>query len=306
MTTTLSCDRPVEMPPCCAEPLVLSEILERFRREAVPGVCVTPRYHCRYYTWGEGEPLVFIPGLMDDSLSFVLPIARLSQHFRCIAYDLPVGRADGASLRRYGHGDFAADLLALLDHLELESCVLFGSSFGATIALAVLHAWPQRFARAILQGGFARRPLAWAEVALARCAVSWPWPMHQLPFRLKLLRLSHHDAFAQRAPDNWHYFLERNGAPPMQAVARRSLILHHLDLRPLLPEIRQPILLVCGDKDPLVGRDCEEVLLRGLPNAIRAELRDCGHLPMFSHPEVLAEVVTRYLSSDPRNGSPKR
>jgi pimeloyl-ACP methyl ester carboxylesterase len=64
-----------------------------------------------------------------------------------------------------------------------------------------------------------------------------------------------------------------------------------------LPDIHQPVLLVCGEHDPLVGRECEEVLQRSLPNTCRAELEECGHLPMFSHPEVLAEVVRRFLVS---------
>jgi pimeloyl-ACP methyl ester carboxylesterase len=294
MSTTL-CPGLEAAPSCHAEPLVFHEVLGRFQEEGVPGICDTGRYRCRYYAWGTGPPLVFIPGLMDDSLSFVLPIARLSEHFRCIAYDLPIGRDDGARLRRYRHADLVEDLFGLMDHLELRDCTLFGSSFGATIALAALHARPARFPGAILQGGFARRPLAWAEVALARCAVSWPWPMHRLPFRLKLVGLSHQVAFANREQAVWDYFLERNGAAPMQAVARRALILHQLDLRPILSDIAHPIMLVVGEQDPLVGRDCEEVLARGLPNCIRAEIQGCGHLPMFSHPEVLAEIVTRFL-----------
>src|SRR5262249_13779581 len=45
----------------------LSEALERYRREAVHGVCDTGRYRCPYYTWGEGPTLLLVPGLADDS-----------------------------------------------------------------------------------------------------------------------------------------------------------------------------------------------------------------------------------------------
>ena len=58
----------------------------------------------------------------------------------------------------------------------------------------------------------------------------------------------------------------------------------------------RPVLLVCGDSDPLVGAACESVLLRGLPNVARVELNQCGHFPCFSHPEVLAEVIRRFLT----------
>ena len=61
----------------------------------------------------------------------------------------------------------------------------------------------------------------------------------------------------------------------MAAVAQCAVTLHRLDLRPLLPSIRQPVLLICGDCDPLVGKKCEEDLQRGLPNA---SLRRVGKL----------------------------
>ena len=142
----------------------LANILHRFETEAEHGVCDTGRYRCRYAVWGQGPPLLFIHGLSDRARSFALVYASLSRHFRCIAYDLPTGKGDGARLHRYTHADLAADVFALLDHLNLPRSYVLGSSFGATIALAALHACPERLPRAVLQGGFAHRPLAAAEL----------------------------------------------------------------------------------------------------------------------------------------------
>jgi pimeloyl-ACP methyl ester carboxylesterase len=188
------------------------------------------------------------------------------------------------------------DLLALLDFLKLKQAYVFGSSFGSTIVLAALEAQPKRLPRAILQGGFARRRLARPELMLASWARYWHGKMAALPFRDVVMRTAHETPFFERDRAVWNFFLQRNGAPPMAAVARRALTVHHLDLRPRLPRIRQPVLLVCGDRDPIIGKDCESELQRGLALAARAELENCGHLPQFTHPEVLAEVVLRYLT----------
>jgi len=270
--------------------------MEQFRTEASWRQCAAGKYHCRFFEWGEGPPLVFIPGLCDDALSFVMPIALLSRHFRCIAYDLPTGRGDKARLGYYQHADFVNDLLALVDFLGLKRSYLFGSSFGSTIALAAMHRAPERFPRAVLQGGFARRPLATAEICLARAACCWPWSMSKLPLRRAALKQNHFGPFSDRPADVWEYYLERNGSAPMKAIARRALVLNAVDLRPLLPQIQQPTLLVCGDYDPLVSKECEEVLMAGLPRVTRAELTNCGHLPQFSHPEVMADLVQRFLT----------
>jgi 3-oxoadipate enol-lactonase len=290
-----NCDGP-DSKPACATRLTLAEVLSRFEREAHRGFCDTGRYRCPYYVWGSGPDLVFVRGLCDDRLSFVMPIARLAQQFRCISYDLPAGGADRACLSRYRHDHLVDDLQALLDHLAVPQAYLFGSSFGSTIVLEALRRQPPRFPRGILQGGFARRPLARAEKLLAAFARYWPWGMARVPLREPLLRLAHVKPFAQRGPEFWNYFLVRFSAPPMAAVARRALMVKDLDLCPVLAEIRQPILLICGDYDPVVGKRCEQDLLQGLRQLVRAEIEDCGHLPQFTHPEVLAELIQRYLT----------
>jgi pimeloyl-ACP methyl ester carboxylesterase len=279
--------------------LQLREVLERFEREAVWGVCDTGRYRCSYYTWGSGPPLLFIHGLADDAVAFTLPIALLSRYFRCIAYNLPTGWGDGARLRRYRHADLVADALTLLDHVGARQAYVLGFSFGSTIALAALRISPERLPRAVLQGGFARRPLAWAEVLLARLARSWPGQARSLPLRTAILHRSHHASFASQPAELWDFFLNRWGVVPIRTLAQRALWLHQIDLRSLLPEIRQPVLLVCGECDPLVGADCQAELLHGLPNVARIELPDCGHIPQYSHPEMLAEVVARFLLPPP-------
>lgn len=290
--------------PSCSTRISVRSALERFGREAVRGVCDTGRYRCPYYLWGNGPALVFIPGMADDSLSFVMPISRLAEHFCCIAYDHPSGQGDGARLGSRRHGDYLEDLRALLDHLGVRRAWLYGSSFGSTITLRALARHPDRFPRGILQGGFARRPLAPAEVLLASFARYWPGNLAHLPWRVATLTRTQASAFAGRDPDAWHYFLERSGVQPLRGVAHRALLIHRLDLRPLLPAVQQPVLLVCGERDSLVGKPCEAELLRGLPQVARAEIEGCGHLPQFSHPEVLAELVGRYLGERPAECAP--
>lgn len=291
--------------PCAALPtavessLTVAGAMERFDAEAEAGVCDTGRYLCRYVVWGEGPPLVFVHGLCDAARSFVMPMAALSRSFRCIAYDLPTGRDDGARIARYRHADYVDDLFHLLDHLGLEQTDLYGSSFGSTIVLQALYDAPERFGHAVIQGGFARRRLAPAEALLARVARWWRWPMGRLPGRSALLRHSHYHAFVDCQPTAWDYYLERANDPPMAAVARRALIVHSIDLRHLLPRIHHPVLLICGSGDPLVDRACENDLLHGLSGATRAEIDGCGHYPYFSHPEIMAELILRFLTPLP-------
>jgi pimeloyl-ACP methyl ester carboxylesterase len=284
---------PLTSPPCRSS---VNDTLARFEREAEPGVCDTGRYRCSYYVWGKGPPLLFVPGMGDNSRSFVFLAAELAEHFRCIAYDYPTGCGDGARLGRYTHADLVADLFAVLDHLRVERCYVLGSSFGSTVTLAALQQQPARFPRAVLQGGFARRPLSAAERLTARLGRVWPGKLARFPLYPRLFRYNHSAGFASRPEERWQYCLARIGQRRTRVMARYALLLHRVDARPLLPHIRQPVLLVTGDCDPLVKQPCTDELLHGLPNAAHVEIDGCGHLPLFSHPAELAQIVFTFLT----------
>jgi pimeloyl-ACP methyl ester carboxylesterase len=123
----------------------------------------------------------------------------------------------------------------------------------------------------------------------------WQGPLERLPLRNWILHANQAIGFNQREPAVWDYFVKRTGTLPMAAFARRALVMHHVDLRPLLPAIDQPMLLVCGDADPLVNKQCESELLTGLPRVLRIELPRCGHEVIYTHPESLADAVVEFL-----------
>ena len=282
--------------PAALPPIDLDDALSRFDREAVRGVCDTDRYKMPYYVWGEGPPLVFIHGAMDSSKAWVMPIARLSAHFRCVAYDLPNGRNDGARLGRHTHADLVADFFALLDHLQLARSYVFASSFGSTVALPALRERPERLPRAVLQGGLALRPLRRLERFLAHVGWLLPGTTGRLPLREKVTRQVNGAGFQDKPEKMYRYFVEATGRTPVRAFAHQVLMLDRLDMRPLLPEVRQPVLLFCGDRDRVVRPIHAEILMAGLPNARRVVVEGCGHVPGYSHPEVLAEVVRQFLT----------
>jgi pimeloyl-ACP methyl ester carboxylesterase len=303
MTQAGPCDHPCALacPDVCAlseavAPIDLHDALRRFGREATRGVCDTGRYRLPYYVWGEGPPLVFIHGAMDSAAAWVMPISRLSEHFRCVAYDLPTGRGDGARLHRTTHADLVADLWALLDHVHAPRSYVLGSSFGATVALAAMRERPDRLPRAVLQGGLAHRPLRKVERFLARLGRFLPGTTGRLPLRNKFTYKVNGRGFVGKPEALYRYFVETTGRTPVRAFARQALILDTVDLRPQLAEVRQPVLLFCGDRDVVAPMPFQDVLLRGLPNAGRVVVEGCGHVPGYSHPEVLAEVVRQFLT----------
>jgi pimeloyl-ACP methyl ester carboxylesterase len=275
---------------------VVAATLERLEREAEHGICDTGRYRCRYYAWGTGPAIVFIHGLGDDALAFALVIGHLSAHFRCIVYDLPGRPNDGSRGRPRSHADLVADLLALLDHLGERSAAVCGFSLGSTVALAALHAAPDRFTHGILVAGFARRRLSWHEWLLARMAVRWTAPVRWLPMIGPVRAVMHGRPFVGKPADLWRFFRERTDAPLIRTVAGNALLLHDSDLRPILPEITRPILMVGSLGDPLVPAKSTEELAHGLPHVTRIVWKERGHAIIYSHAEELAQEIASFLT----------
>lgn len=283
-------------------PLVLKDVLERRLREATSGVYDTGRYQCRYHVWGSGPPLVFLHGLAGTRESFLLPMALLSPFFRCIAYDFPTGADDAAVLKDNSFDDHVSDLWALLGHLNAERCYLLASSFGSVVALAAMRAHPERLPRVVLHAGIVHLPLNW----WYRCNA---WFLRRMPRRLtgsssmrrKLLRM-HGESFAGRDPEIREQFVKDAASVPVKALGYRTMWMHKADARGYLPELRQPVLLLEGERDPYRGRMGTEQLLNGLPNAGRAVLEGCGHYPQWTHPELLARLVKLFLTPPAADG----
>lgn len=107
-----------------------------------------------YTIHGEGPPTLLTPGLLL-SQKMQTPLARsLAERGNQVITLDPLGH--GASDRprqmwRYSISEFAKQVVALMDHLELERAVIGGTSLGANISLEAAVAAPERLAGAIIE-----------------------------------------------------------------------------------------------------------------------------------------------------------
>jgi pimeloyl-ACP methyl ester carboxylesterase len=280
--------------------------LTAYRTEATEGVLRTKRYRMNYFVWGAGPPLVFVHGMSDRAKAFVMVMHQLVARHTCIAYELPDGLTDGSDLRRYRHDDYVSDLIELLDHLKLPRAALVGSSFGSTITLSALASEPGRFAHGVLQGGFAYRPLTFAQRSLCRSARHWPgwfadWPgLYQ-----RIMRWSINPTLSVVPPSINDFLLANGGRTPIRAAAIRTQMIDRIDLRPKLSQIQAPLLLIGGDQDPLVPFWCEEAILKGARASTRIEFIGCGHYPHYTHPRPMADAIRNFLQENPESEQPE-
>jgi pimeloyl-ACP methyl ester carboxylesterase len=108
-----------------------------------------------YTIHGTGDrPFVLLPGLLLPARMNTPLAAHLAERgHRVILLD-PLGQGESArplDMWRYSMTQFARDVVALLDHLELDQAVVGGTSLGANITLEVASLAPQRLRAMIVE-----------------------------------------------------------------------------------------------------------------------------------------------------------
>jgi 2-succinyl-6-hydroxy-2,4-cyclohexadiene-1-carboxylate synthase len=107
----------------------------------------------RVYHHGHGDPLLMLHGFTGSANTWARLIPTLSRRFHTITPDLP-GHGDTASPsepERYSIDHTAADMIALLETLEVECVHLLGYSMGGRLALYIAARYPQRVTSLILE-----------------------------------------------------------------------------------------------------------------------------------------------------------
>jgi pimeloyl-ACP methyl ester carboxylesterase len=136
-----------------------------------------------YEEFGRGFPiLTFAPAGLQSTIEVwsrpaapVNPLTEFAANFRVIAMDQrnAGGRSRAPITAQDGWPTYAADHIAVLDHLGVERCHLYGQCIGGSFIMSLLEAQPQRIASAIpaqpigrvgaMAPGRSARFNAWAE-----------------------------------------------------------------------------------------------------------------------------------------------
>ena len=211
---------------------------------------------------GDGPQTVALVGLLGDVETgwAVPPIAdirrRIAAFSRLLLYDdRGDGRSDPVPLSGMPSLDVrVADLVGVLDRLEIDRVSVIGDTDGGVVAIALAALHPDRVSVVVLCGAYARlsqaddHPTGYrpdeVEAILRGSEETWGTGMLAYVYAPTLAGADEEivEAFAR---------LERRSISPGQVVAflRRSF---EVDVRPLLTQIQAPTLVVHRTLDPFV------------------------------------------------------
>jgi pimeloyl-ACP methyl ester carboxylesterase len=256
-----------------------------------------------YEEQGTGPSVIFVHGAWVDHETWAAVVGPLASQFRAVTYDRRGHSRSERSSEQGSAEQRAADLVELIERLDLAPVFAVGNSSGALIALRVAAARPD-----LLRGLSIHEPPGWP--LLADEPQLRPM-LEGLGERISAVRTLLEDGkdaeaaeqFAETValgPGMWKQL-----SPDRQATWVENAPTYLDDLRDpdglnvdldALSSYAQPTLLTQGDQSPPLFALVLDRLQTVLPHAQRHTYVGAGHIPQITHPSEFAADVADWAA----------
>jgi pimeloyl-ACP methyl ester carboxylesterase len=254
-------------------------------------------FELHYEIYGNGEPLVLIPGFAGGAWMWSRQVAPLATKFRVITFD-----PRGVGQSSFGSQPLtirllADDLIALLRALEIDKAHILGASFGGFVGQEFVLAYPD------------------STRTLSLCCTSFGGPNHVAPSMEILMALASTNDFnggdrirrslstafsADFVRDHAaeiEEFVKLRMANTVMEEAHRSQLMAAVafDAESRVGGIKAPTLVLTGDADVVVPMQNSRNLAAKIPGAELRSIAAGSHLFFIEQADEFNEVLLEFL-----------
>jgi pimeloyl-ACP methyl ester carboxylesterase len=252
-----------------------------------------PEGRIAYEVTGTGPLVVCVPGMGELRSSYRRTVpALVAAGFAVVTVDLRGHGDSDATFTSYDDVAAGGDVVALLEHLGAPA-VLVGNSMGAGAAAWAAAERPDLVAGLVLVGAFVRNPPTSAVKTLAfRALMGGPWAPRMWSSYLPSLYPGRtpEDLDAHRAE-----ILASMRRPGHSRAFRRTTRTSHAPVEARLDDVRAPVLVVMGDRDPDFADPAAEA--RWIADRLSGEVLlvpGAGHYPQVEEPEAVTPALVAF------------
>ena len=254
-------------------------------------------FELHYEVYGNGVPLVLIPGFAGGAWMWSRQVAPLATKFRVVTFD-----PRGIGQSSFGSEPLtirllADDLAALLRELRIDKVHILGASFGGFVAQEFALAYPG------------------ATRTLSLCCTSFGGPNHVAPAIEILMALASTNEFnnedrirrslsmafspdfVREHPEEIEQVIKLRMANPVIEEAYRSqlsaAVAFNAESRACA--IKAPTLVLSGDADVVVPKQNSHNLAARIPGAELRSIAGGSHLFFIEQPDEFNSVVIDFM-----------
>ena len=225
---------------------------------------------------GAGEPVVLLHGLSGSWRWWRYTVPALRESFRVHVPELVGFGGSRGAVRQPTLPEMAGLLVRWLDAMGIDRADFVGHSMGAQVGVHLAGRWPDRIRHLVLSDAAGiPHPLSVETVRMVGSELLWPRSWGRPGFLPTIAA----DAL-------------RTG-PRTLVRATRSVLAD--DIRPLLPRVSAPTLLLWGEHDPITPVQDGEAIARLIPGARLVVIEGASHNPMADRPDAFNAELLAFL-----------
>jgi len=241
-----------------------------------------------------GVPVLLLHAIADSWHTFELLLAHLPNHIHAFAL---TQRGHGDASRPgagYRVRDFAADLVAFMNAIQLETAVIVGGSSGGLVARRFAIDYPERTLGLVLMGSptSLRDKLGMQEL--------WDSTISKLsdPVAPGFVREFAASTLAQPVPQTFFETIVQENLKVPAFVWRATFEgLMADDSFGELHTIKAPTLIIWGDQDTILAISDQEALAAAIPGSRLVVYAGAGHAFYWEKPDHVASDLVAFIEA---------
>lgn len=251
-----------------------------------------------YEVFGDGPPLVLVPGFASGAWSWTWQKPQLARYFRLITFD-----PRGISRSKLHDGGkvsielIADDIAALLDELMIDAADVLGISFGGFVAQQFAAKFPERVNKLVLASTSFGGPNHITPSAETLASFAQTGGLTSAERIRRSIVLAFSEDFARTNSDQVDKFCRlREENPLAEDVYRQQLAsAMAFDAERQCREIKAATLVISGDEDTVVPFQNSRNIADRIPNARLAVIANAGHMAFIERAGEFNRIVVEFL-----------
>ncbi|HEY3764043.1 MAG TPA: alpha/beta hydrolase [Gaiellales bacterium] len=251
-----------------------------------------------YDVQGEGEPLLLIPYLGADHACYAFQLPAWTEHFSCVAVDLPGSGESAKPAGPYSTETYADQVAEFMAAAGIERAHVAGVSLGATVAMHLAARHPGRVISLSLHSAWDRtdpflRAVVemWRSLARGLPTVADAVIQGVFPFCFTDGMYNDQPEFVQGLVD----FVRSRPAQPLEAfLAQSDAVLAH-DARDALARITAPTQITFGAHDICTSTRFAAPLHDGIAGSEVAVFDHLSHAGLHEDAETFNRTTLDFL-----------
>ncbi|MBT7896189.1 MAG: alpha/beta hydrolase [Flavobacteriales bacterium] len=233
-----------------------------------------------------GQPIILLHGLMGGVENFGEMVDFISEEYKVYGLDLKLFEGSILKVSVKSLSDY---LYEFMNHLGLSSATLLGNSMGGHIGLIFTKLHPEKVESLILTGSSGLYESSFGNTFPRRGDYDYiKNKTEEVFFNPKVA--------TKELVDRVFAIANKRDSTVRLLTFAKSAIRHNMAKD--LPKITIPSCLIWGKFDKVTPPHVAEEFDSLLPNSSLYWVDNCGHAPMWEHPEEFSKIVMKWLKNN--------